>query len=51
MNTMLHMVTGYLAITGLQLALLIIFKYASLKWKRIVRTGEAQLRDQSAASA
>jgi len=29
---------GYLAITGLELALLINFKYASLKWKRIVRT-------------
>lgn len=44
-------VTGYLAITGLQLALLINFKYASLKWKRIVRTGDAPLRDQSAPSA
>jgi GxxExxY protein len=31
---------GYLAITGLELALLVSFKYASLKWKRIVRTPE-----------
>ena len=29
--------TGYLAITHLRLALLLNFKYASLKWKRIVR--------------
>ena len=30
---------GYLAITGLQLALLLNFKEAKLQWKRIVRTG------------
>src|SRR5688500_17553313 len=30
---------GYLAITGLQLALLLSFKEAKLQWKRIVRTG------------
>jgi len=29
---------GYLAVTGLQLALLVNFKFASLQWKRIVRT-------------
>jgi len=29
--------TGYLAITGLQLALLINFKNAKLEWKRVVR--------------
>ena len=29
--------TGYLAITGLKLALLLNFKYAKLEWKRIVR--------------
>ena len=29
---------GYLAITDLELALLVNFKYAKLKWKRIVRT-------------
>lgn len=29
--------TGYLAITGLRLALLINFKYAKLQWKRVVR--------------
>jgi GxxExxY protein len=29
--------TGYLAITGLSLAILINFKNASLEWKRIVR--------------
>jgi GxxExxY protein len=28
---------GYLAISELQLALLINFKYATLKWKRVVR--------------
>jgi hypothetical protein len=28
---------GYLAITGLQLAILINFKNAKLEWKRIVR--------------
>ena len=30
--------TGYLAITGLQLAILINFKFARLGWKRVVRT-------------
>ena len=30
--------TGYLAITSLQLALLLNFKFARLTWKRIVRT-------------
>lgn len=30
--------TGYLAITGLQLGLLINFKFTRLSWKRIVRT-------------
>ena len=30
---------GYLAITGLQLALLLNFKEAKLEWKRVVRTG------------
>lgn len=30
--------TGYLAITDLQLALLLNFKFASLQWKRVVRT-------------
>jgi len=29
---------GYLSITDLELGLLVNFKYASLKWKRIVRT-------------
>lgn len=29
---------GYLTITGLEVALLVNFKYATLKWKRIVRT-------------
>ena len=28
---------GYLAITGFRLALLINFKYADLKWKRVIR--------------
>ena len=30
---------GYLAITGLELALLINFKHASLQWKRVVKSG------------
>lgn len=30
---------GYLAITGLDLALLLNFKHASLRWKRVVRQG------------
>jgi GxxExxY protein len=30
---------GYLAITGLQLAILINFKHASLRWKRIINSG------------
>ena len=30
---------GYLAITGLDLALLINFKHASLQWKRVVKSG------------
>lgn len=30
---------GYLAITGLELAMLINFKHASLRWKRIVNSG------------
>ena len=30
--------TGYLAITGLNLALLLNFKYASLNWKRVIRS-------------
>lgn len=29
--------TGYLALTGLRLALLLNFKYARLQWKRVVR--------------
>jgi GxxExxY protein len=29
--------TGYLAITGLRLALLLSFKHAALAWKRVVR--------------
>ncbi|HMP75379.1 MAG TPA: GxxExxY protein [Kiritimatiellia bacterium] len=33
--------TGYLAITGLSLALLPNFKYSTLKWKRIVRSSSA----------
>ncbi len=30
---------GYLAITGLELAILINFKHVSLRWKRIVKSG------------
>jgi hypothetical protein len=30
---------GYLAISGLELALLVNFKHASLQWKRVVKSG------------
>ena len=33
---------GYLAITGLHLALLVNFKEAKLQWKRVVRTGTVE---------
>ena len=33
----LAQMTGYLALTGLRLALLLNFKYARLQWKRVVR--------------
>lgn len=33
----LAQMTGYLALTGLRLALLLNFKYAKLQWKRVVR--------------
>jgi GxxExxY protein len=36
-ETHLAQMTGYLAITGLRLALLLNFKYARLEWKRVVR--------------
>jgi hypothetical protein len=36
LNHMAQM-TGYLAKTGLRLALLLNFKYAKLQWKRVVR--------------
>jgi GxxExxY protein len=36
-ETHVAQMTGYLAITGLRLALLINFKYATLEWKRVVR--------------
>jgi GxxExxY protein len=36
----LAQMTGYLVITGLQLALLLNFKYAKLEWKRVVRTSD-----------
>ena len=36
-DTHIAQMTGYLAITGLRLALLISFKSAKLEWKRIVR--------------
>lgn len=37
-ETHVAQMTGYLAISGLQLALLLNFKFARLGWKRIVRT-------------
>lgn len=33
----LAQMTGYLALTGLRLALLLNFKYVKLQWKRVVR--------------
>ncbi len=36
-ETHLAQMTGYLALTGLRLALLLNFKYAKLYWKRVVR--------------
>ena len=36
-STHLAQMTGYLAITRLRLALLINFKHADLRWKRVVR--------------
>ncbi len=38
-ETHLAQMIGYLAITGLELALLLNFKQAKLEWKRVVRTG------------
>jgi GxxExxY protein len=37
-DTHIAQMTGYLAITGVQLALLINFKFARLGWKRVVRS-------------
>ena len=37
-DTHIAQMTGYLAITGLQLALLLNFKFARLGWKRVVRS-------------
>ena|SRR5687768_5791230 len=37
-DTHVAQMNGYLAITGLQLALLINFKFAHLDWKRVVRS-------------
>lgn len=36
-ETDLAQMTGYLALTGLRLALLLNFKHAKLQWKRVVR--------------
>ena len=36
---------GYLAISGLEVALLVNFKHASLQWKRIVKSG-TETRDE-----
>ena len=36
-ETHLAQMTGYLALTGLRLALLLNFRYAKLQWKRVVR--------------
>ncbi|MCX6915567.1 MAG: GxxExxY protein, partial [Verrucomicrobia bacterium] len=41
-DTHIAQMIGYLAITGLQLALLLNFKEAKLQWKRVVRTGPVE---------
>ena len=41
-ETHIAQMTGYLAITGLQLALLLNFKFARLGWKRVVRSRVAE---------
>jgi len=41
---------GYLAITGLQLALLLNFKSAKLEWKRVVRTSASAATKLTAGS-
>jgi len=40
--TQLAQMIGYLAITGLQLALLLSFKEVKLQWRRVVRTDAAE---------
>ena len=40
---------GYLSITGLELALLLNFKHASLTWKRIIKSGIAADSDDEIA--
>jgi GxxExxY protein len=42
-ETHLAQMTGYLAISGLRLALLLNFKFARLGWKRIVRTNSSEI--------
>ena|SRR5438045_943823 len=41
-ETHLSQTIGYLAITGLEVALLLNFKESKLQWKRVVRTKSAQ---------
>ena len=41
-ETHIAQMIGYLAITGLHLALLLNFKQAKLEWKRVVRSGALQ---------
>jgi len=38
-DTHVAQMLGYLAITGLEVALLVSFKHARLKWRRIIRSG------------
>ena len=44
-ETHLAQMIGYLAITGLQLALRLNFKEVKLQWKRVIRTGALESRD------
>jgi len=46
-NDHMAQMLGYLAISRLELALLLNFKHASLQWKRIVKSGEEIAEDVS----
>ena len=49
MKPMFSQMLGYLNVTGLEVALLLNFKHASLQWKRVV-TGTSEQNDESQPS-